>query len=85
VPLRTVAGWRPSAIGPKVLWRASQSAGNARPPMRGYLQSRIPGFSFVTTRYRNGGAQMWRMSTAQALIFIALVVVMVALTVWMVL
>jgi hypothetical protein len=45
------------------------------------LQSRIPGFSFVRhgTKWR---CAMWIMSSNQALIFIAAVVVMVALAVW---
>jgi hypothetical protein len=62
----------------KVLWSLSEGAGTARPwdvCIFAYKQSRLY-FMRVGTQRRSA---MWRLSNAQALIFVAAVAVMVAL------
>jgi hypothetical protein len=76
---RAASGWRTLRIkGSKVLWGMRPCAGTARPPgMRifAFAHSRLY-FVLAHTQRRRA---MWRMSNAQALIFVAAVVVIVAL------
>jgi hypothetical protein len=65
----------------KVLWRAPKSAGNARRRPARIFAFAHSGFNFMPVGTQRRCA-MWRISNAQALIFIVAVVVMVALAVW---